>query len=116
MKLTFEQILNSKDVLNKLGTQTMTSVNAYRIQKNIRLLNPEMDAFQKELNNLVEKYQIVKEDGTKEFPEEKKEEYLKELNELLREEIDIEIRQIPIDELKCEITPFDLMRIDWMIV
>jgi hypothetical protein len=116
MKLVIEQIINSKDVLKNLGSQKMNASIAFKIQRNIRKLNPEIENFQTVMKDIVEKYSDKK-DNYFEVRESERNEYQKELNELLKEEVEVDISQINIDDFSnIQLTPFELMQIDWMFI
>jgi hypothetical protein len=110
VKLTNQQIINSKALLTKLGSQKMEAVLAYKIQRNINKLNPELVQLEKAAKDIIEKY-------NSETNEEIKKGYLKELEDLSKIEVEIDIFQVKIEDLVFDdISPFELMTIDWMLL
>jgi len=117
MQLKLSEINNSRDVLEKFKDRQFPSKTAYKIQKNIRLLDPEWAQFEILKNDLFQKYGESK-DGTGflEIPLESRDEFYKEFQELMSQEIEIiGIMQIGLDELTFDMTPTDMLKIDWMI-
>ena len=116
MLVTFEQIINSRDVLAVLGKEKMKALVAYKLQKNVSAINKELEHFDSVVKDLYEKYGDKDKNGKVSVPEENKKAYLEEINELLREEIEMKVLMIKIDDIQCDISPFDLMKIDWMLL
>ena len=85
--MKIKDILNSRNVLIKLNnTAGMSSVVAYRVGKNIKLLD--------------DKLQIA----------------LEEIEELQDEDINIDIRKVTVEDInKAELTPRELMSIEFML-
>lgn len=104
MKVTVEQILNSKSVLQKLGNQKMSVGAAYKVQRDIKAINPELILIETSLKELASHY-----------TEETKTAYLEEAGKFFKEEIEIEVSKIALSDLNCELTPFEIMSIDFMI-
>ncbi len=115
MKIQLLKIMNSIKTLEMLGEQKFSAKVAYRIQRNIRAIQPELECFEDSRRQLIKKYSKDHEEKGTYIPEENLEKVNQEINDILQEEIDINISKIHIDDLSLEMTPNDLMLIDWML-
>jgi hypothetical protein len=118
MKLTLSQIVNGYAALARVGSEKMNIKLAYNIQRNMRIMEPEAQQFEKARVELV-KTKYGKEDPeTKAFsvPPPKLEAFQKELGQLLEVEVDLDIHTVQMDDFSIEITPIDLMALHWMFV
>lgn len=114
MKIKLLDILNSKDVLIKLGDTVFNDgLTSYKIARNIKKVNPEIETFELAKKNLIEKYG-KKEGDTEPLPQKNIDEYNMQMNEILAQEVDIDVSFISPAKLS-EISPFELMAIDWML-
>ena len=124
--MKIKDILNSRNVLIKLNnTAGMSSVVAYRVGKNIKLLDDELkpydDARTKVLEEAANKDKDEKaiiDEATRQYdiPEDKLQEALQEIEKLQDEEINIDIRKVTVEYInKAELTPRELMSIEFML-
>ena len=115
MKIKLFYILNSKDTLNILGAKSFNDgATCYKLARNIKNINIELDNFEKIKTELVKKYGEEKEDGNVQVTPSNKDEYIKELNTILQREININI--FPLNPEKIiGASPFQLMSIDWLL-
>ena len=109
MKL--KTILESKDSLQELITQSMPINSAFKISKIQRELNNILEIFDNRKKDLFSKYgednQIIKEN---------EEIYIKEYTILLEEELDLEIEKVSIDKLgNISIAPAHLTNLGWLL-
>lgn len=73
---------------------------AYRLAKNIRLLQPELDAFNEARTKLVTKYGTPESDGVNfRLDGENGAAFAKDINSLLDEDVNIALMRINLDEL-----------------
>jgi hypothetical protein len=115
VKIKLLDILNSKEVLGEMGKKKdFDGLTSYKVARNIRNINIELENFEKVKTELIRKYGEKKEDGSIEVLESNKDEYLKQLSEILQEEINIDVMQISPEKL-FGVSPFELMSLDWMI-
>ena len=115
MKVLLGKIINSKEVLIKIGNSSAyDAVTAYTVARNISLLNIELETFDKSRIELIKKYGEEQDDGNTSVLKDKIPEYNRELSELLNLEIEINITMINPEKL-TGLTPFDMMAIDWML-
>lgn len=121
-------ILNSKNVLTELANcKALSATAAYRIAKNIKLANTEIEIYEEQRMKLLEKYADKDEDGNpvstehdgmKEYQmsDENKKRLYVDINALLREDSDVEFKKIKLDQLDgANLSPIDLMNIEYMI-
>lgn len=115
VELKLAEILSSEKALLNLANEKFPAKTAYRIQKNIRILDAERSAIRKTLIDIVvNKYggkQIG--GGVYEAAEDKRPECQAELNELLESTTEMDIMTIPLDAIET-ITPLDILSIEWM--
>jgi hypothetical protein len=115
MKLKLVDILNAKDIINKLGNMTFRDgATAYKMMRNIRNITPELKDFDIVKNQIMDKYGTKLPDGSIQIPANKKDEYFKDINKLIEEEIEVNISLINPDEI-TDFAPFELMIIEWML-
>lgn len=121
-------ILNSQSTLAELNNcKGLSSVTAYRIAKNIKLVNEELKVYNdqriKLLENLANKDEdgkpIIKEDdGMQEYDlsRENKTKLQEEVNKLLEEEINMDIKKVSLEQLDgAGLSPAQLSTIEYML-
>lgn len=121
-------ILNSQSTLAELNNcKGLSSVTAYRIAKNIKLVNEELKVYNdqriKLLENLANKDKdgkpIIKaENGTQEYDltDENKLKLQEEVNKLLEEEINMDIKKVSLEQLDgAGLSPAQLSTIEYML-
>ena len=110
--MKIKDILNSRNVLIKLNnTAGMSSVVAYRVGKNIKLLDDELKPYDKDRKAIID-------EATRQYdiPEDKLQEALQEIEKLQDEDINIDIRKVTVEDInKAELTPRELMSIEFML-
>lgn len=118
MKLKLSQIVNGYSALMAVGTEKLPIKSAYRLQRNMRMLKPEAEQFEKTRVDLIQtKYGVKdKKDESFSVPPERLSAFHKQLEEVLSVEIEVDVQGIPIDELsdQFQISPVALMALDWM--
>lgn len=114
MKLRLLNILNSKELLERLGKEKFPSKISYIIQRNIKNINNEFVSIEEQKNLLFIKYGEDTGTGTYQISPDKKDDFFKELNDLLSQEITVDILQISLDEFDFKLSPDDMGLIDWM--
>lgn len=124
--MKIKDILNSRNVLIKLNnTAGMSSVVAYRVGKNIKLLDDELKSYDDARTKVLEEAANKDKDGkaiideaTRQYdiPEDKLQEALQEIEKLQDEDINIDIRKVTVEDInKAELTPRELMSIEFML-
>lgn len=118
------RLANSIDVLNKLTTMDLNIKVSYVVAKNISKIDKELEIYNKEKSKLIEKYGEKDEDGKLKIREDGKinivdlENWNKDIKELNDIENEIDIHKINEEDLfkcNCNITPGELMLIDYML-
>ena len=119
-----KKIVNSIDVLNKLTNMDLNIKVSYVVAKNISKIDKELEIYNKEKSKLIEKYGEKDEDGKLKIREDGKinivdlENWNKDIRELNEIENEIDIHKINEEDLfkcNCNITPGELMLIDYML-
>lgn len=125
MKLTNRKIVNDANLLGNLTHKQLPIKVSYAIAKNISKIEKELEIYDKERQKLIDKYCLKDEEGNLidennqfKIADGNLESWNKDMNELLDIEIDINIHKFSKDDLfnsNCNITPAELMLIDYMI-
>ena len=122
MKLSNEILINSVGVLSKLTNLELPIKLSYAFSKNITKIDAELKAYNIEREKLLKKYGEKDEEGKLKVSEKgevnilDRENFNKEIAELLQCESEIEIHLIDLEKVdaKINITPGELMIIDYM--
>lgn len=122
MKLSNEKLVNSIGVLSKLTNMELPIKLSYAISKNITKIDRELTTYNKERQKLIEKYGEkdeecnlkTKEDGTINILD--IDSFNKDLKEILEIETEVDIHLIDLEKVDADIniTPGELMGIDYM--
>lgn len=122
MKLSNEKLANSIGVLSKLTNLELPIKFSYALSKNIMKIDRELEVYNKERQKLIEKYGAkdeegklkTKEDGTIDIVD--LDNWNKDIKELLEIETEIDIHTIDLENINVDIniTPGELMVIDYM--
>lgn len=124
--MIIKDILESKDVLAKLNnTQGMPSVVAYRIGKNIKALDNELQTYDETRTKMLTEAANKDDEGkpiiieaTRQYdiPKDKLEDVYEEIEKLQNEEVNVEFKKVSVEDLtKADLTPKELMQIDFML-
>ena len=122
MKLSNEKLVNSIGVLSKLTNMELPLKLSYAISKNITKINRELVVYNKERQKLIEKYGEkdeesklkTKEDGTINILD--IDSFNKDLKEILDIETEVDIHVIDLEKVDVDIniTPGEIMLVDYM--
>lgn len=124
MKLKLIKLLNAQEGLQALAnTKGLSSVVAYRIAKNVKALDEELNTYEETRKKLVEEKANKDEEGKPIIKDDKYDltnkalkEVNKELNALLEEEVDIDIKELSLIDIdKAGLSALELSSIDFMI-
>ena len=126
MKITNRKILTDANFLGQLTQKQLPIKISYALAKNISKIENELKIYNSEKDKLIDQYAIKDEKGNLKVDEnnqfkvreEYKEVWEKEIEELLDIEINLDVHKIKLDELmlsNCNMTPAELMLIDYMI-
>ena len=119
--LTINEIMNSVPVLEKISQISTNGVTAFKIARIIRELNKEIELFEKQRVEMIEKYcerdeqgqMVMIDESQVKIKEDNIPKYNDELREILNTKVEINADVIPltsIDEMK--ISPQDALFID----
>ena len=107
--MKIKDILNSKNVLVKLNnTAGMSSIVAYRVGKNIKLLDDELKPYDdartkvlEEAANKDENGKAIIDEATRQYdiPEDKLQEALQEIEKLQDEDINVDVRKVTVEDI-----------------
>lgn len=122
MKIRNERLVNSVGVLSKLTNLELPIKLSYAFSKNITKIDAELKAYNIEREKLLNKYGEKDEEGKLKLSEKgevnilDRENFNKEIAELLQCESEIDIHLIDLEKVdaKINITPGELMIIDYM--
>lgn len=122
MKLTLKQLVNASEslvTLSKKGAKELPVKAIYSLAKNVAIVQPELEAYEKARTALVDKYSVDSDDGkSRGLPVKNIAPFTCELEEIQAEEFDLDIRVIPLTDADIEkagITAQDLFVLDWML-
>lgn len=127
MKLANRKIVNDANFLGALTHKKGLSIKvSYALAKNISKIEKELDIYNKERQKLIDKYCVKDEEGNNVIDEnnqliiadENMTDWNNAINELLDIEIDIDIHKFNECDLlnsNCDLTPSEIMLIDYMI-
>jgi hypothetical protein len=115
MKLKISQVAEGFQVLSRIGNEKMPIKLAFTIQRNIRLMLPEFTDWEKKRTELIkEKYGIEDDKGNYTVPSDKIPEFTDEMVALGNVEIELDLHKISMTEFPLEISPIDLMVLEWL--
>ena len=122
LKLSNERLVNSVGVLSKLKNLELPIKLSYAFSKNITKIDAELKAYNLEKRKLLNKYGEKDEEGNLKQNEKGEvnildvENFNKEIAELLKCESEIDIHLIDLESINTDIqiTPGELMIIDYM--
>ena len=122
MKITLQQILDSQESVQDLVRQKTSSAKmAYRLMRNLRLLDQEYRHFADARNKLFETYATEDDAGNLRIDpddEEVQEKWRKGLDELLESETEINLHTFSIEEIEVAgllVSAADLYILDFML-
>jgi len=122
MLISLEKLVEGKPYLDWLSSNGMSPGLALEIQRNVRVLKPEYEAYFEKTKAIGEKYGELSKDGTKyNIDPENKEASKKELDEVNAVNVDVNIQLIDFKKIEREaelgtfkISADCLYALDWM--
>lgn len=122
MKLSNEKLVNSIGVLTKLTNMELPIKLSYAFSKNITKIDRELVAYNKEREKLINKYGEKDEEGNLKTKEDGTinildiDSFNKDLKEILDIETEVDIHLIDLEKVNVDIniTPGELMLVDYM--
>ena len=117
MKITLENAVLGYRALQNIGSERLPIKLAYTLQRNMRILEPDVKQYEEKRLELVKtKYGVKDEDENWSIPPAKISAFTKQLELLGSVEIDLDIRTIELEGLNMNIAPNDLFVLEWMFV
>ncbi|GAB6170092.1 hypothetical protein JCM1393_25520 [Clostridium carnis] len=125
MKLSNKQLVDSVVVLNRLTGMNLNIKVSYAVARNIAKIDKEVKVYNDERAKLLEKYCVkdeegklkINEQGDLNIKEECLEDWNKDINQLMDIENEVDIHLIDpcdLEKCNCDITPGELIAIDYM--
>lgn len=115
MKTTIKQVIDSSNALNTLMASKQPVKTAWRISRILRLLEPELKAYEEARMNLINQYAEI--DGDKfNVKAENVPAFNAGLESLLTEEIDLAVEPIGISSLEGSISAQDISVLEWVLI
>jgi len=116
--MLIKDLLLAKPVLQRLNNEKMPAKLAYAMAKNFRLVNQELEDFEKARKKMLEdNYEFDEKNNKYIIPPEKEAEAQKMFDELINATVQFIPYQIPefwlFDQL--QLTPGEVMAIEWML-
>ncbi len=128
MKIKISTLLNSKDVLYMLGnTNGLSAHIAYRLYRNIELINKELEMYEKTriklLKSLANKDEngepIIKKNNNQEFydlSDENLQKFNEDISKMVNESVELDLKKISLDDIdSVGLTPFQISLIDFIL-
>ena len=120
IKVTLADAISAVPALESISQHNFNGVNAFKIARLIRELNKEVELFNQERRNLIEKYcerdedgEMVTEDGNIRLQESYIDNFNNTLQEMFESEIEINASPLKIDSLEdITLTPQQAMSLE----
>jgi len=116
MKLKLKQLLIAVPALKTLGDDKSLNIKLkHTIARNIRLIQPELDQYEKERIDLIQnKYGMIADDGSVSVLPTRMKEFLGELVNLQSAEVDLDICKVGEDAC-INLSANEISLLDWML-
>jgi len=116
MKIKLKQLLVAVPALKTLGDDRSLNIKLkHTIARNIRLIQPELDQYEKERIDLVQnKYGVIADDGNVSVLPTRMKEFLGELVDLQSAEVDLDICKVGEDAC-ANLSANEISALDWML-
>lgn len=128
MKLNISALINSKEVFHILGNaQGLSAHIAYRLYRNIELINKELEMYEKTriklLKSLANKDEngepIIKKNNNQEFydlSDENLQKFNEDIFKMVNESVELDLKKISLDDIdSVGLTPFQISLIDFIL-
>lgn len=114
MKITLEQAVIGFSALQRIGGEKLPIKLAYTLQRNMRLLQPDVKAYEEKRIELIKAKYGTREGENWQVKPEKQAAFAKEIESLTSVEIELDLRTIELSGVNMNIAPNDLYALDWM--
>jgi hypothetical protein len=117
MKITLEQAVVGFNALQRVGNEKLPIKLAYNLQRNMRILQPDVKAYEEKRIELIKtKYGVKDGQDNWSVQPEKVSAFGKQLEALGSVELELDIHTIDIESVNMNISPNDLFALEWMFV
>jgi len=116
MKITLEQAVTGFNALQRIGAEKLPIKLAYTLQRNMRLLQPDVQAYDKDRVELIKTKYGTQEGEQWTVKPENMVAFSAEIESLASVELELDLRTIPLDGVNMTIAPNDLYALDWMFI
>lgn len=115
MKL--KQLIDAESALHRLMNTPLPAAVAFRIQRVIRVVQPELQSYEEQRLKLVHELGEKGEDGRTIVTPENMPAFNEQLEALWAEEVELHYKPLPIKDLgNTAVTAADLLALDWLFV
>lgn len=110
VKLTLEELIASATAMQGFMTLKLPAAKAFKIGRQLKQLNPDIDAYNDSMRALADKYPVLEEKPKPDATAQEKSE-LDERQRGARKQMEVEIRELlkTTIEVKCELLPIALL-------
>jgi hypothetical protein len=117
MKLKLGQLVNAQPALNDLAAKQLLAKTAFRIGRNLKTINVELELYDKQRVELAKKFGTLDEAKQQyKFENGSGEKFVEELNAMLATEIEIAVTPILLTDLDdVKISAANMAALDWLI-
>jgi hypothetical protein len=113
MKVELGKIVASSEPLGKLMQEKMPIATSFRLAKVLKSVQAELETYDETRKKLIEELGV---DGEIKQDSKNFEKFVKEMNNLLAEKVSVKVEKIKSENLsKVEISPSDLLALEWII-
>jgi len=116
MIIQLKTLADAKLAMQHLGAEKLPAKASYSIARNLRKINPDIEEYDKKVNELIIKYGTDEGDGNFRIKPQTPafDAFKEELEQLQNLEVEVDIHLLKLDDLPS-ITPNDLALLDFMI-
>lgn len=116
MKLTLREAVQGYMALQRIGSEKMPIKQAYTLQRNMRIMESDVKAYEEKRIEFIKSYNAKNETGEFYVPENRITSFQKKMAQLGETEIEAAIQTIPMEDVSFEIAPNDLISLAWLFV
>lgn len=117
LTLKVAELINAKDAIDHLITQTLPAEVSFRLARIVRQLDPVLQDYEATRKQLCERYgKLDAEQNIYQFEGEQREKFQQEFDSLLESEVQIPGERIPLTVLKqVHLSTVDALNLEWLI-
>ncbi len=116
MNVKLVTLINSKEALQKLIEKELPVKTAFKLNKVVKLISPELENFEEQRVKLIKKYGTSDQDNNITVSPNNLDEFGAQLNDLLNMDVNINFEPISLSELgDVTISTKDLLNLEYLI-